>query len=93
MPKPACLKCQRFYRPKKNGFVWLESMPIENHAAPGTDYPEKWKPYKIWHSDLWECDGCGHELITGHSHNPIATQHEPKFKDWLPHVKGTINDC
>ena len=94
MPKPACLKCQRFYRPKKNGFFWLEAAPIDpDRAVPGTEHPEQWRPYKIWNSDLWECEGCGHQLISGHGYNPVAIQHEPKFADWLQEVKGTINDC
>lgn len=94
MPKPACLKCQRFYRPKKNGFIWCEGKPIVDHAAPGTGYPEKWEPYKIWSSDLWECDGCGNLLITGHGQHPIAQDYrEDTMKTWMPHVNGTINDC
>ena len=25
--KPICVPCQRFYRPKKNGFMFIEAMP------------------------------------------------------------------
>lgn len=93
MPKPACLKCQRFYRPKKNGFIWCEGMPKENHAEPGISHPEKWEPYKIWSGDLWKCGGCGHELIVGSGYQPISVQHYPDFQHDMRFVKATINDC
>lgn len=94
MPKPACLKCQRFYRPKKNGFMWVEGMPAENGAPPGTEAPDQWKPYKIWHSDLYECQGCGHQLITGHGRTPISEHYKTEeFAHYMPFVEGTINDC
>ena len=94
MPKPACLKCQRFYRCKKTGFMWLETMPIDYPAEPGTVEPEKWAPYKIWHSDLYECQGCGHQLIVGHGLHPITEQYEGEvFDDHMKLIEGTINDC
>jgi len=94
MPKPACLKCQRFYRPIKNGFMWVESMPIDNYAPPGNEAPQAWAPYKIWHSDLFECGGCGHQLITGHGREPISEHYrKEEFAHYMQFVEGTINDC
>ena len=93
MPKPACLKCQRFYRVKKNGFIWLEQMPLPN-AAPGIETPEAWKPYKIWASDLFECEGCGHQLISGHGIRPISEHYQTEaFAHNMQFIEGTINDC
>jgi hypothetical protein len=59
MPKPACPKCQRFYRPKKNGYFFIESMPRgggpdDDLPTPsGTSRPDLWQPYKLWSADLW----------------------------------------
>ncbi len=50
--KPICVPCQRFFRPKKNEFYFLEGMPIEQGAIPGTTEQEQWKPYKLWTGDL-----------------------------------------
>jgi hypothetical protein len=93
--KPACAKCQRFYRPKRNGFSWIEGVPIETGAPPGMEAPEKWRPYKLWQSDLWECQGCGHQLITGHGRGPISEHYEPNFADQIVSwgAELQINDC
>jgi hypothetical protein len=61
---PICVPCQRFYRPEKNGYTFLEGMPIAN-APPGKEYAHAWKPYKLWRGDLWKCEGCGHLTIAG----------------------------
>jgi hypothetical protein len=74
--------------------MWVESMPIEDGALPGTADPQSWQPYKIWHSDLFECEGCGHQLITGHGREPISEHYKKKeFAHCLQFVSGTINDC
>ena len=56
--KPICVPCQRFYRPKQNDYSFVEGMPTHG-AKPGTEEPDKWRPYKLWLGDLWECKGCG----------------------------------
>jgi hypothetical protein len=105
MPKPVCVKCQRFYRPAKNGYLWIEGMPVDNAPAthprgnePGAS--ECWKPYKLWISDLWQCEGCGSEVVTGHAFNPIAENYMPTFKgvcqeaqDRMGHSLLQVNDC
>jgi hypothetical protein len=93
MPKPACVKCKRFYRPKKNGARALEQMPTVDGAKPGTQDEDLWAPYKIWHADLWQCEGCGHELIVGYGRLPEYEHHHPEMDLalLLPHHK--INDC
>lgn len=93
MPKPACPKCQRFYRPAKNGIRVLEAMPHHNDALPGNLAPESWAPYKIWHADLWQCPGCGHQLISGWGNHPESERHYPEFHHYLPNIDFTINDC
>jgi hypothetical protein len=93
--KPICVPCQRFYRPKKNGFKFIEGMPTENHAEPGTAEPQKWKPYKLWCGDLWECKGCGAEIVVGTGAHPIAEHYENRFADNVAAhgARLQVNDC
>lgn len=93
--KPICVKCQRFYRPKKNGFSFIEGMPRSNGAPPGTAAPEQWVPYKLWRGDLWECLGCGHEIISGVAPLPTAEHYQHDFTERVADAgaKLQINDC
>jgi hypothetical protein len=87
MPKPVCVNCKRFYKIRKSGFYWVEMRPT------GFDL---WVPYKIWSSDLWECPGCGAQILSGHGIQPVAIEHMTGFKDLLEKLKATqleINDC
>ena len=95
MPKPACIKCQRFFRPKKNGYSIVEGMPKDNDALPGTLEPDKWEPYKLWIADLWVCDGCGFELVTGWAKSPLAGHYQPHFAEAViaSGAEVQINDC
>ena len=93
MPKPVCVKCQRFYRPKKNGVLLTEMAPHEEGAPAGVEKPEAWHPYKIWHSDLWECRGCGHQIINGHGHVPVAENYQDEFAEHLRLSDYVVNDC
>jgi len=90
MPKPVCVPCQRFYRPRHNGTHLLEGMPAVPHAEPGTSHPENWQPYKVWKADLWRCDGCGHQIIAGFGAFPMWEKHHPGK---MPHVNHKVNDC
>lgn len=95
MPKPACPKCQRFYRPKKNGYAFIEAMPVGGvRAPPGTEAPEMWKPYKLWVGDLWACEGCESEIIIGALH-PVAEHYQTEFAAQVARLQPetTINDC
>jgi len=88
--KPICMKCKLFYKPKKNGVAFIEGMPT------GSGFPRPgWKPYKLWEGDLWECKGCGHEIIVGVGAEPIAIQHQPTFQADLQRFapEYQINDC
>ena len=95
MPKPACPKCQLFYTPKRNGYWWVEGMPLGHMTPPGVVADSLWKDYKIWCSDLWECRGCGAQVITGHDRLPLAEQHQLDFehKKSLVSPQVRINDC
>lgn len=96
MTKPICVKCQRFYRPKRNGTPFMEGVPIGNGLAPaGLEAPDQWKPYKLWMGDLWECEGCNHEIIVGVGWGPVSEHFLPNFKDaveaYPPYIQ--VNDC
>ena len=95
MPKPACVKCQRFYRVHSNGVRVLEQMPTHSTALPGTAEAQNWKPYKVWLADHWRCEGCGHDLITGYGGKPLHEHYEDGFNEYLEktHMRATINDC
>ncbi len=94
--KPICVKCQCFYRPERNGEIFVEGMPIAPMAKKGRAEPEKWKPYKIWRGDLWKCPECGHEIISGVAFNPVSEHYMDDFKriyGSLPEKTTHVNDC
>lgn len=77
--KPICVPCERFMRPKKNGYYFLEGMPVVERPARGKG-AEGWKPYKLWVGDLWECPTCHYQLVSGVAMNPIAEHYQADFK-------------
>lgn len=93
--KPICVPCKRFFRPKKNGVFFIESMPRGENPPPGTKAPHEWKPYKLWRGDLWECQGCGAEIVEGVALEPVAEHYQPNFAAVLEVTAPTItvNDC
>lgn len=90
MVKPICVGCNRFYRPKQNGIVFEECMPMGG-AAPGQ--PEGWRPYKLWRGDLWECEGCGHQLISGVASQPLDEHYLPTYTQNAVGVTIHVYDC
>lgn len=98
--KPICVPCQRFFRPKKNGYWFIEGMPIGNGqlppALPGTAEPQRWEPYKLWQGDLWQCEGCSAQIVSGVAHQPFAEHYQENF---VQKVEATgakqlqVNDC
>lgn len=96
MPKPICVPCQRFFRMKRSGYYFTEGMPVHNEAAAGTAEPEGWRPYKLWSGDLYECQGCGAQIISGFGHGPIAIQHHDNFEALRVELGANrlqVNDC
>jgi hypothetical protein len=95
MPKPVCVKCQRFYRPKQNAYAWIEGMPNGNGVAAGLKEPENWSPYKLWNSDLWECPDCETQIIVGHGAGPLSEHYRPDFAEQVKFYGASlqVNDC
>jgi hypothetical protein len=83
--KPICVKCKKFYRPKQNGFCFTEGQ-----VGAG------WAPYKAWMGDLWECNGCGHQLISGVGSRPLTEHYLHDFETVRASFKAgqlQIDDC
>lgn len=96
MPKPVCVRCRRFYKIKQNGKYFTEAMPIRKGAAPGLAEPESWQPYKVWAADLWECLGCGSQILSGFGAAPVLEQHHANFTREQRRFGAEqlqINDC
>lgn len=95
--KPICFPCRRFFRMRKSGFYFTEGFPVGNgRAKPGLAEPEKWKPYKLWAGDVWECEGCGATILSGFGQSPIAQHHEGDFEKALDSFGARqfqVNDC
>jgi len=96
--RPICVKCHRFFRAKKNGFNFTEGMPRGSSKLPtaGMAEPEDWMPYKVWSGDLYECQGCGAQIIAGFGTGPISVRHEYDFertRKALGADQYQVNDC
>ncbi len=93
--KPICVTCKRFYRPKKNGFFFIEGMPAVDGAKPGNAEPQNWKPYKLYAGDLWECPDCHSQIVSGVGAGPIGMRHEEDFAYKVESYQPTlsVNDC
>jgi hypothetical protein len=87
--RPICASCRKFFRPKKTGYNFMEGMPF------GERGDGRWKPYKLWSGDLWECKACGTEIIVGTGKNPISEHFYPDFAQACERAKAhmLIEDC
>ncbi len=96
-PKPVCVGCQCFYRPKHNGFAFVEGKPdraknsVDN--VRGKRCPEAWTPYKLWNADLWECPDCGNQIAVGATQ--VSEHYLPDFDERVRQFAPTlqVNDC
>jgi hypothetical protein len=94
--KPVCVPCQRFFRPKRNGFPFIEGAPKDGLATPhGKAQPDGWGPYKLWNGDLWECPDCHAEIIVGVGWRPMAEHFQPDFAEQVTSLGAEfqVNDC
>lgn len=90
MTKPVCVKCQRFFKPDKNGVFVLEQKPAMNGAKPGLEEAHNWIPYKVWQADRYKCDGCGTEIVIGFGYHPLW---QDFYSAAHPEPHHTVNDC
>lgn len=87
MPNPICVKCKLFLKPKKSGVTVEEGRPLGDGS--------EWGPYKLWMADLWECRGCGFELVYGFGRRPVAEHYQPEYKFEVEREPPLlrVNDC
>jgi hypothetical protein len=79
MLKPVCVPCGRFFKPKKTGTTVIEGMPVGDNVPSGIAHKDRWAPYKLWMVDLWECAGCGAQILVGSGRSPLSEQHKDDF--------------
>lgn len=106
--KPICARCDLFMRSKHNGEYFEERMPgragAKREELEHDDYGVTkvapgplpgWEPYKLWVGDLWECRGCGAQVIVGVPPSPIAEHFHKDYHDRVNQtgVKRRIDDC
>lgn len=97
--KPVCVSCQRFFRLKTIGFSFIEAMPNgkgDGYPAPGTTESKRWTPYKIWRGDLWKCEGCGAQIVSGVAGSPWSEHYQPDFQKQITETGASqlqVNDC
>lgn len=100
MPKPVCVKCECFYRPKKNGYAFIEGKPdnkpshLTAEEIRGLRHPSAWTPYKLWNGDLWKCPDCGHEIVVGALHQ-VSEHYYPDWDEAVTKFNPqiTVKDC
>jgi hypothetical protein len=80
---------------KKQGFYFLEGKPRlgSRFLKPGTADAENWEPYKLWAGDLWECKGCGAQIISGVGRAPVAEHYQDGFGDTVERLGAMFMVC
>lgn len=84
---------------KRSGYYFIEAMPkggLDKPALAGTAEPDNWIPYKLWAGDLWECRGCGAQIVSGTGAHPLSEHYKPEFEkavDTLGAKQLQVNDC
>ncbi len=63
--RPVCVKCQRYFKIKRNGVVVEEGMPTPPLQDGKSD---RWVPYKLYMADLYECERCKGQLAITSGH-------------------------
>lgn len=75
-PLYVCAECGMHMRCRKNE-VYVIEMATFGPAA-------------IWYADLWECEACKREIVTGFGQRQIVEHYEDKFAQWLEKAKASI---
>lgn len=76
--RPICIKCGKFFKVKKIGLFFEEGMPGVDELK---KFPEEWKSYKLWRGDIFECKGCGFEIIGGIASQPASEHYMGDYKE------------
>lgn len=81
--RPICVPCQRYFRAEKNGFVVAEMIPVDEGRV-------LWSGYAIWAADMWRCEGCGAEILSGFGQQPISRHFDDDFVEQMGRVEGHV---
>ena len=84
MPTMVCVPCRRFFRVLKNGVAFQEGF------GDGTE-----RPYKLWMADLYECDRCHTQVISGLGRSHVAEHYQPDYPAWVERLTPMlfVDDC
>lgn len=82
------------------GINFIEGMPGPTGGlpppVPGLDEAHRWQPYKLWVGDLYACEGCGAEILSGFGSSRIAEHYEQGFTEEVKRLGADqlqVNDC
>ncbi len=67
--QPVCVACLKFMRCERNDVTVEETMQPPDPAQPHVSY-------RLWQADLWKCEDCGHQVITGFGRGPSSEMHQ-----------------
>jgi hypothetical protein len=68
-----CAKCHIELHCKQNGVYVME------YAGQ--------LPYKLWEADLWDCPGCGAEIVVGFGSKPLAEHYQMAFGAYVASIR------
>lgn len=74
--RPVCVKCQCEMHPKQND---IGVLTMANN-----------QPYQLWSADLWACQGCGVEIISGFGQRALIEYWKYNFVKYLDSYKDRL---
>ena len=54
-------------------------MRVKQNSVTVEELLEDGGPYKLWDADLYVCEGCGAEVVTGFARYPFAEHWQPDY--------------
>lgn len=73
---PICVECRLFMTRVKNG------VSVLTHAET--------RPYQLFRADLFECPGCGGQVVTGFGSNPESEHFAPDFAERIERAEQLV---
>jgi hypothetical protein len=49
------------------------------------------QPYQIWSGDLWRCESCGNEVVSGYGGAPVAQHLGGDVEDRFERFRGEVD--
>jgi hypothetical protein len=54
-------------------------MRVKKNSVTVEELMDDGAPYKLWDADLWICEECGVEIITGFAARPLTEHWQPDY--------------